>query len=136
MLWREGDHHELENGKVRGPNTVTCEVQTGEVRYYVVGCYLPPSDKEGKNLGDVANALDKMPKGCIPMLLGDLNVDLDVPRNEQEAKVAAAMDHHGMACASKHSTDRQRKKMQVEGEMDVATQAAPAGGDTGNGAEV
>ena len=47
LLWREGDHHEMENGKVRGPNTVTCEVQTGEARYYVVGCYMPPSNKEG-----------------------------------------------------------------------------------------
>ena len=26
LLWREGKHHELENEKVWGPNTVTCEV--------------------------------------------------------------------------------------------------------------
>ena len=30
LLWREGDQYKLENGKMRGPNTVTCEVQTGE----------------------------------------------------------------------------------------------------------
>ena len=69
-----------------------------------MGCYLTPSDKEGKNLDDVVDAINKMPRGCIPMLLGDLNVNLDVPRNEQEAKVAAAIDHHGMACALKHFT--------------------------------
>ena len=98
-----------------GPNTVTYKVQTGEALYYVVGCYLPRSDKEGKNLDDGVDALDKMPKGCIPMLLGNLNVDLDVPRNEQEAKVAAAIDHHGMACASKYFTVRQRKRCKLRG---------------------
>ena len=68
------------------------------------------------NLDDVVDALDKMPKGCIPMLLGDLNVDLDVPRNEQEARVAAVMDHHGMACASKHFTVRRRKECKLRGD--------------------
>ena len=131
MFWREVDHHKLENGKVRGPNTVTCEVQTGEARYYVVGCYLPPSDKEGKNLDDVVDALDKMPEGCIPMLLGDLNVDLDVPWNEQEAKVAAAMDHHGMVCASKHFTVRRRKRCKLRGRWTSKHRQLPPGGTPG-----
>ena len=49
------------------------------------------------------------------MLLGNLNLDLDVLRNKQEVKVAAAMDHHGMACASKHFTVRRRKTCKLRG---------------------
>ena len=110
---------------------MTCEVQTGEARYYVMGCYMPPSDKEGKNLDNVMDALDKMPKGCIPMLLGNLNADLDVPRNKQEAKVAAAMDHHGMACASKHFTVRRRKKCKLRGRWTWQHRRLPPGGTPG-----
>ena len=116
LLWREGNLFELENGKVRGPNTVMCKVQTGEAWYYVVGCYMPPSYKERKKLYDIVDAMNKMPGGGgIPMLLGDLNVNLDVPRNEQEAKVATAMDHHGMTCASKDFTVRQQKQCKLWG---------------------
>ena len=114
-----------------GPNTVTCQVQTGEVRYYVVGCYLPPLDKEGKSLDDGVDTINKMPRGCIPMLLGDLNVNLDVPQNEQEAKVAAAMDHHRMACASKHFLCTTAEEIQAVGEMDVEAQTAVAWRGTG-----
>ena len=49
------------------------------------------------------------------MLLGDLNINLDVPRNEQKTKVAAAMDHHGMVCAFKHFTVRRRKRYKLRG---------------------
>jgi hypothetical protein len=114
-----------------GPNTVTCEVQTGEARYYVVGWYLLPSDTEGKNLDDVADAMTRMPEGCIPMVLGDLNVNLDVPRNEQEAKVAAVMDHHGMACASTHFTVRRRKQCKLRGRWTWKQRRLLPGGQPG-----
>ena len=74
LLWQYGNLFELENGKLRGPNTVTCKVQTGEARCYAMGCYLPPSAKEGKNLNkgvDTMDTMNKMPRGCIPMLLLD-----------------------------------------------------------------
>ena len=64
------------------------------------------------------------------MLLGDLNINLDVPRNEQEAKVAAAMDHHGMACASKHFTVQRRKRCKLRGRWMWKHRRLPPGGGT------
>ena len=69
----------LGNGKVRGLNTVTCKVQTGEARYYVVGCYMPPSDKEGKNLEDIMDAMNKMSRAGFdshPLRSDILNINI------------------------------------------------------------
>ena len=83
LLWRGGNLFELENGKGRGPNTVTYKVQTGEARYYVMGTYLLPSDKEEKNQDNGVNAMNKIPRGYIPILLGNLDINLGAPRNHQ-----------------------------------------------------
>ena len=82
-MWWDGNLFELENGKVLGPNTVTCKVQTGEARYYVVGCYLLPSNKEEKNLDNGVDAMNKMPRGYIPILFGNLGINLGVPWNHR-----------------------------------------------------
>ena len=49
------------------------------------------------------------------MVLGDLNVNLDEPRNKQEAQVAAAMDSKGLACAMRHFRVRTRRRCKLRG---------------------
>ena len=60
-------------------------------------------------------ALDQVPRGSILMTMADLNVDLDVPRNEQEAEVAAKMDSFGLACATRHFSVRAARRRQMRG---------------------
>ena len=47
---KERDGFRVENEKAVGPNIISFDLITGndegeEERWYVVGCYLPPSDK-------------------------------------------------------------------------------------------
>ena len=48
LLVRESDAFTVENERARGANIISFELITGqEERWFVVGCYLPPSDKGG-----------------------------------------------------------------------------------------
>ena len=95
LLVRENDDwaFTIENEKVVGPNVVSCEMVTGpHKRWFVVGCYLPPSDKEGVTQRIVIATLESRPKGACPIVIGDLNSDLDFPRDRQEEILSPAMD--------------------------------------------
>ena len=49
LLVRESDAFTVENERARGANIISFELITGrEERWFVVGCYLPPSDKGGE----------------------------------------------------------------------------------------
>ena len=91
---------------MRGPNVITFELFTGDERYFVVGGYTPPSKTTGKTLQTIDRAMKGQPKGSIPIIMGDLNVNLDHPRNEKEMEVAETMDAHGMSCATHDFSQR------------------------------
>ncbi len=63
-----------------GPNVITFVVVAGVERYYAVRCYILPNDLT--MLTHVEGAWNDCPKGHIPILLGDLNINLVSPRNE------------------------------------------------------
>ena len=44
LAWREGGDFEVEETKIWGPNVLAFRLITGGADYYVVGCYIPPSD--------------------------------------------------------------------------------------------
>jgi hypothetical protein len=67
---------------MRGPNVITFVVVSGGERYYAVGCYISPTDLT--MLTHVKAACTECPKGHIPILLGDLNIKLMSPQNEQD----------------------------------------------------
>ena len=48
------------------------------------GVLLPPSDKEREAQRLAMEALDAVPEGSKPLLIGDLNSDLDFLRDRQE----------------------------------------------------
>ena len=80
----------------------------------MVGAYLPPSDLL-TSFRVMERALNQIPKGCILMVLGDFNVNLDEPRNEQEAEIAATMDSLGLACATKQFRVRAHRRRALRG---------------------
>ena len=118
LFHRESKLYSLENAKVRGPNIITFELQVSKVRYYVIGCYFPPSESgadRATTFAAVERLMQQTPKDSILMVLGDLNANLDEPRNEQEAQVAAAMDSKGLACAMRHFRVRTRRRCKLRG---------------------
>ena len=44
LLYKESDHYELEEAKIRGNNVISFELEMGRDVYFMVGCYIPPSD--------------------------------------------------------------------------------------------
>ena len=64
LVWRE-EHpeFEVEEVKIRHPNVLSFEMKTGMTRYYVVGCYLPPSSPIKEALEPVVAALRDAPRG-------------------------------------------------------------------------
>ena len=83
LLHRGGDDapFRVENDRARGPNIITFELVTGEEeRWYGIGCYIPPSEKDGATARRVEELPKAWPEGMKPMVLGDLNADLENPR--------------------------------------------------------
>ena len=77
---RENSLFRTENERIVGPNVISFEmVVARNERWFVVGCYLPPSDKGGEAQRLVTAALEGAPAGSLPLVIGDLNSDLDFP---------------------------------------------------------
>ena len=111
---REREGFSVENDRAVGPNVISFELVTGEgeevERWYVVGAYLPPSDKEGETQRRLLQALKEQPKGTKPLIIGVFNSDLDVPRTTQEEVLAAEMAGRGISCVSRHFVTRRRRR--------------------------
>ena len=96
----------MESNKVIGTNVIAFELITGTTargrvkRYYVVGCCIPPLDKDDTTRRTIEHALKMMLKGSVPLVIGDMNVNLNFPRDRQEAILLSAMDKHGLSCLS------------------------------------
>lgn len=74
-----------------GPNVITVQVVTAADRSYIVGCYTPPKDRI--IWGRVEEVWEKFPKGCQPMLLWNLNVDLhSIPVDKLGEVIAEEID--------------------------------------------
>ena len=67
----------MEEVKKHGLNAITFQLVTGRDRFSIVGAYILPSDLNA--LEEVAKTWQQCPKECMPMLVGDLNIDLESP---------------------------------------------------------
>ena len=86
----------LEEQRFFGPNVVAFRLTTGRDKLYCVGAYIPPSDDTEATLDDVRAAHAAQPKGFEFMLLGDLNINLDAPRDTREEIIAEQCDAWGL----------------------------------------
>ncbi len=94
---------------MRGPNVITSVVVTGVERYYAVGCYIPPNNLT--TLTHIEGAWNDCPKGHILILLGDLNINLVSPWNEQDEMIAEQVqDIMGLIDVSHQFKQRRRAK--------------------------
>ena len=110
LCYRGGEHFEVEETSKWGPNVISCHVVTGKERLYVVGCYIPPSDL--KALQQVQAALAQCPKDYKPLLLGNLNINLEFPRNERDEEIAEECEFHDFADMSRQFCQVRRRRTQ------------------------
>ena len=56
-------------------------------------------------------ALNDAPDGAKPIMLGDMNFDLEFPRNRQEEVMAMDMAERGMTCVTRGYRPRRTRRM-------------------------
>ena len=83
----------VESTRFHGTNMVRCDIVTGPTHTPLVGAYLPPLMLE--HLPDVKEALQRF-KGRDPIVLGDLNVDLDGARISRSQCMADLLTEYGI----------------------------------------
>jgi hypothetical protein len=91
---RENEYFQVESTACHGPNVISCVLVTGTRRIPLVGVYIPPADIS--TLEHVNAALSRFGDGPAPILLGDLNVDLDQPEDDRDTQVATVLSDHGL----------------------------------------
>ena len=82
----------------------------GARRFYVVGCYISPSDLDA--LAYIGKAWRECPKGAHPILVGNLNLNLCAPRTEREDMIAKHVDAMDLVNMSRHYCQRLGKRLQ------------------------
>jgi hypothetical protein len=92
--------YEIKEVELRGPNVLSFQLILGATRWYIVGCYIPPTNLT--TLTHVDEAWRACPKSCLPILLGDLNVNLAAPCNERNDVIAKQVDAMALINMTSH----------------------------------
>jgi len=116
LLYREDKRktpYRVENDRAAAPNIITFELVTGDKeRWFVVGCYIPPCER-GEGGGETTKKVEQMikdrPKDTLPLVLGDLNANLEYPRGRQEEVMSSGMKAVGIGCATRHFLTRRTR---------------------------
>ena len=83
LSWKENHPgYEVESARIAMPNLLTFQLVTGDERFYCMGIYIPPTDTMG--VEDLRAAWEACPEGCIPLVLGDLNIKFNEPWDKRE----------------------------------------------------
>lgn len=91
----------LRTKKIKGPNVITFELVTDvTTRFFFVGFYIPPSERTGTTQRCIEDALESRLAGSIPMLIGNLNANLDFLQDRQEVWLASMTEKHGLGCVT------------------------------------
>ena len=102
LLWEGTGLFELKEAKAREPNIISFKITTGSDGYYVVGCYIPPSDVTGTTLASIDQAMSQMPKGCTRLIVSNLNVDLEYSQDDRDEGIANSMDGLDVMCFTRY----------------------------------
>jgi hypothetical protein len=100
LFWRGNISYEVKEMQIWGPNIISMHLIMGSTRFFVVGCYIPPSDLE--TLACIDKAWRECPKGAHPILVGDLNLNLRAPRSKREETIAKQVDAMDLVDMSRH----------------------------------
>jgi hypothetical protein len=100
LLWKENHRgFEVESAKIVTPNLLTFLLVTGNERFYCMGVYIPPTDTMG--VEDLRAAWDACLDGCMPLVLGDLNINFGDPRDKRDEVICDLIDDIDLVDASR-----------------------------------
>ncbi len=96
--------------QIWGANVISLQLRMDNDQFFVVGCYIPPSDLQ--TLTDVEQAWQACPAGARPLLVVDLNFNFCAPRTERKEMIAEQVDAMDLADMSRHFYQRTRRWLQ------------------------
>ena len=109
LLWKENHPgYEVESARIATPNLLTFQLITGDERFYCMGIYIPPTDTMG--VEDLRAAWEVCPEGCIPLVLGDLNINFSQPWDEREEVIRNLLDDINLVDTSRRFMPRRPRK--------------------------
>ena len=77
---------------------VIFQLITDVERFYVMGIYIPPNDSSG--VDDLWATWNSCPVDCIPIILGNLNINFEHPRDYREEAIADLINEINLVNAS------------------------------------
>jgi hypothetical protein len=91
LLWNEGHaSFKVKVAKIVTPNLLTFQLIMGYKQFYVMGTYIPPDDTRGVDA--LCKAWASCPANCVPLVLGNLNVNFEHPRDAREEQIVNLLD--------------------------------------------
>ena len=85
LVYRESPYFQVESSKLHGPDVISAVIVSGNLRYGVVGAYVPPTDSTTSVY--IVAALACFPSQKV-ILVGDLNLNLDSLETERDMEIA------------------------------------------------
>jgi len=109
LLWTE-DHQgfEVESAKFLTSNLLTFQLVTGDEQFYCMGVYIPPTHTMG--VEDLRAAWEACPEGCMPLILGDLNVNFSEPLDERVEVICDLIGDIDLVDASRRYAPQQPRR--------------------------
>ena len=100
LLWKENHQFfEVEAATIATPNLMTFQLVTGYKRFYVMGTYIPPNDTTGVDA--LRTAWAACPADCTPLVMGDLNINFEHPRDARENDITDLLDEINLVDTSR-----------------------------------
>ena len=100
LLWKENHPgYELELARIATPNLLTFQLITGDEQFYCMEIYISPTDTMG--VEDLRAAWEACPEGCIPLVLGDLNINFNEPRDKREEVICNLLNNINLVDTSR-----------------------------------
>ena len=109
LFYRDSDQFQVEAYQSFGPNVISFQLVSGRRRWFVVGCYIPPTCNT--TIEQVTQALSHRPDNAELLVVGDLNVDLKDPEgSERDEGIAAALAVEDLEDMSTHFCGRRGRR--------------------------
>ncbi len=103
LLWQlDHEAFEVEAARIVTPNFISFQLVTDGERYYIMGIYISPHNTEGGE--DLWVAWEVCLANCTPLVMGNLNINVEHPRDKWEATIANMLDKMNLVDTSRKFT--------------------------------
>ncbi len=105
LLWNKGHaSFNVEVAKIITPNLLTFQLVTGYEQFYMMGIYIPPNDTTGVDA--LCKAWASCPANCVPLVLINLNVNFEHPRDAREEQKINLLEEINLVNTSRKNFHR------------------------------